>query len=298
MKPILSLRELSYRLNTPIETLRAIAENVTKHYRVWSEKDEKTSKVRVFREPSPELKNIQKRINKILEDFGLHDSAHGGVKGRSPRTNALLHLGQPIVVTLDVHSFYPSVRHTWVYRMFRHELAFGRDVARLLTRLTTLDAQLPQGAPTSPAIGNMFLKSVDMPISARSRAANVVNTRFVDDFAFSGDNEPQALINPTAKALSRRGLSISRKPSKLKVMPRSGPQVVTGLNVNSKAGPSVPKQYRDAVRASIHRLSQMPPGAERNSAIASIRGKIRYVAGYNPGSARRLEAYIATRAGP
>jgi RNA-directed DNA polymerase len=298
MKPILSLRDLSRRLRTPLEVLRAIADDVKSHYHSWSQANEKTSKVRIFRAPSPDLMRIQKMINaNVLSEFALDESAHGGVKGRSPRTNAAQHLNHSLVITIDVRSFFPNVRHGVVYRMFRHELGFGRDVASLLTRLTTLDAQLPQGAPTSTTIANMILTTaVDSLVTERAHAVRSSNTRFVDDFAFSGPNS-RSLINVTAKALSRKRLPIWRnttnlsRKSKLKIMPQSGPQLVTGLTVNG-ANPSVPRGYRGAVRSAIHQLPQLPPGAKRDGAVASIRGKIRYVAGFNPGAARRLSSLL------
>src|SRR6266478_5153466 len=63
---------------------------------------------------------------------GPRRRAHG-----SPASNASQHLGQSCVVTLDVKDFFTSVRYYIVYRMIRHEVGMGRDVARLLTRLTT-----------------------------------------------------------------------------------------------------------------------------------------------------------------
>jgi RNA-directed DNA polymerase len=281
---------------TPRAILFEIAENAPSHYRKWSEKDERTGKVRQFRAPRPELKAIQKGILRILKSCELDDSAHGGVKHRSARTNAEKHLAQPLVVSIDVQSFFPNVSHHMVNRLFRHELGFGRDVASLLTRLTTLDGQLPQGTPTSLAIANLYLRSVDVPLSALARTAQMVNTRFVDDLAFSGDGA-QFLINHAAKALSRKGLSISRKAKKLRIMPRSGPQVVTGLHVNSITGPSTSRAYRSEVRLKIHQFTKLPPGPGRDAVAASIRGKIQHVAQYNRGSARRLLAALTGVAG-
>jgi RNA-directed DNA polymerase len=298
VKPILSLRDLSRRLGTSLETLDLLATNIKSHYHTWSSLSEKTHKVRVFRAPNPELMRILKRVNSnILAEHFLDESAHGGLRGRSPRTNAEQHLAKSLVITMDVRSFFPKVRHAMVYRMFRHDMGFGRDVARLLTRLTTLDAQLPQGAPTSGTIANILLtNSVDSQTSKSATAIAVVNTRYIDDLAFSGPRS-RALINDTAKALSRKRLPIWRnRPNrqgqiKLKIMPRCGPQMVTGLLVNSKRGPSVPRKYRDAVRAAIHQLSKLER-PELSGALSSIRGKIRYVATFNPGAACRLSTYL------
>jgi RNA-directed DNA polymerase len=297
--PILSVRDLAWRIRIPIGRLKEISKNIESHYHVFSKVDEKKQKVRQFRNPSPELKEIQRRINKIILSLAdISDIAHGGVVGKSTRSNATQHLGQPCVINVDVRNFFPNVRHYVVYRMFRRELGFGRDVARLLTRLSTLHSELPQGAPTSTSIANLLLSSaVDVPISDKSSATNSVTTRFVDDFTFSGSH-PRSLINATAKSLSARRLPIWRKKGKfksklkLKITPLSQRQEVTGLVVNSRQGPSVSRQRRDAVRAAIYQVKNISDRPMRRKVLNSIRGKIAYIRGFNPGSAARLQRYI------
>ena len=218
MQPILSVKDLSSRLGTPAAQLREIADDIKAHYKVWPLLDKKKQKVRLLRVPSNELKEIQRRIkNNILALITLGEGVHGGVRGRSPRSNATQHLSQPCAVNLDVRDFFPNVRHYVVYRMFRRELGFGRDAARLLTRLTTLNSQLPQGAPTSTAVANVLLAlPVDGPISVEAKRFDVRYTRFVDDITFSGSN-PRPLINIVGRMLSRKRLPMYRK----KAMPPS-----------------------------------------------------------------------------
>jgi RNA-directed DNA polymerase len=242
---------------------------------------------------------LQRRIAKdvIVGTHTFADCVHGGIKGRSARSNAEQHLRQPCLVTIDVRQFFPHVRHDQVYRMFRTEVGCGRDVARLLTRLVTLDDALPQGAPTSVAVANLLLDSaLDVPITERAAATGTIYTRFIDDVGLSGLN-PQQLIQEVARRLSRRRLSVhrlDRRPnakSKLKIQPANRPQVITGLLVN---GPhvSVPKSYRDNVRAAVHGLTRIEGPAARAQALTSIKGKIRYVQNFNPGAAKRLTAQL------
>jgi hypothetical protein len=201
-----------------------------------------------------------------------------------------MHLGRACLVTVDVKRFFPSVRHTIVYRLLRFEFGFGREVARLVTRLVTYDGQLPQGAPTSSAIANWLLHlPVDEPVVAETRRLGLGYSRFVDDLAVSGDH-PRAIINLIARQLSTRRLAISRK-EKLRIMPRSKPQKITGLLVNG-CKPSVPKQKRDQVRAAIHALKRTPAGVLRHRALQSIRGRVAYVKRFNPGAAARLEKQL------
>lgn len=297
MKPILSERDLASRLGIPLVRLRAIAREVERHYTEFPVV--KGSKVRIIRPPRDVLKDIQRRLKThIFDHVPLANGAHGGVRGRSPTTNAEQHLQQPCVVNLDVRTFFDNIRHDEVYRLLRKELGFGREVARLVTRLPTLGDRLPQGAPTSTAIANILLMlPVDGPISIEAENIGVRYTRFVDDITFSGPN-PRSLINSVGKMLSRRKLRMYRKKAKyhsgakLKISSGSERQEVTGLVVNSKSGPSVPRRYRDNVRSAIHLLRTLD-GCALPGALRSIRGKIEYIRKFNTGSAKRMERSLA-----
>jgi RNA-directed DNA polymerase len=296
VKPIFSINDLAYRLGIPRDRLEAIAENTKAHYDQWPLRDKKNpAKVRQVRSPRGELKKIQKLlVKRVFSLLPLNASVHGGVRGRSAKTNAEVHLAQPCVITLDVKQYYDRVRHKIVYELLRKELGFGRDVARLLTRLTTFNDALPQGAPSSLCIANLLLTSpLDNPLSREAKKIGVKVTRFVDDIALSGAPSRQ-LINEVAKGLSRRRLPMYRKPRraeekcKLNIMPNSGPQEITGLLVNRATGPSLSRTKRDRVRAAINELSGLK-GEEHARALQSIIGRIRHVRQYNVGTAKRLE---------
>lgn len=299
MDPIVSVRNFAWRIGIPPARLRKVADNVASHYRQVPLRTG-PDKVRILRIPDTELMDIQRRIKKrVLDQIALNKDVHGGVRGRSPRSNATSHVGKPCVVTLDVKTFFDKVRHPIVFRMFRHEFGFGRDVANLLTRLTTLDSRLPQGAPTSTAVANLLLAMpVDGPISKQAEGVGVRYTRFVDDLAFSGSN-PRPLINVVARFLSQRRLQMYRKnakqqaASKLKITPRSKPQEVTGLLVNSDSGPSVSRKRRDSIRAAIFNLRQLNDKSLVDTEVRSILGKISYLRQFNPGAALRLKRYLS-----
>ncbi len=300
MAPILSVNELAWKIGIPIARLRQIGKSVHKHYRVfpkWIAKD----KVRTFRVPDDELMDIQRRIvQRVLNPIGFGDEVHGGIRGRSAATNAAVHRSQNCVVNLDVKSFFDKVRHEAVYRMFRHDLGFGRDVASLLTRLTTFRSLLPQGAPTSPAVANLVLAMpVDAPLASLVQDLEVKYTRFVDDLTFSG-KDPRRVINVVARLLSRRRLQMYRKKSgrksKLRITPRSRPQEVTGLLVNASRT-SVPRKRRDSIRAAIFGLRSLMGEAHIRAEVRSIHGRIAHVGRFNPGEALRLKRYLSSTLG-
>ena len=294
VSPILSMQRLAWTIGVPIEQLRALADEVQQdrlsHYKHFPLKTGK-DKIRHIEHPTPELMDVQRRIVRyVLAPLGYGQAAHGGIQGRSPATNAKVHQGKRCVVKIDVKNFFPSVRHKRIYKLFRHEHGFGKDVARLLTRLVTLRGALPQGAATSPAVANHFARTVDDALGPSLELHGLQCTRFIDDFTISGD-QPKRLIDFTTRLLMAKGLRLA--PKKLKVCLSSGPQEVTGLLVNHAERLSIPRAYRDAVRSSIHKLRNLSQD-ERPKQIASIKGKISHIDHYNKGSAARLRLYLAT----
>jgi RNA-directed DNA polymerase len=291
--PVLSMQRLAWTIGVPIEQLKSLADDIQhdrrsryKHFAL----DTGNGTFRHIDQPVPELLDVQRRIVRhVLAPLGFGEAAHGGIRGRSPATNAKIHQGKRCVVKMDVKSFFPSVQHKRVYRMFRHEYGFGRDVARLLTRLVTLRGGLPQGAATSPAVANQFARTVDEALQPSLERHGLQCTRFIDDFTISGDR-PKLLIDFTTRLLKAKGLELA--PKKLKVCPRGGRQEVTGLVVNNAEWLSIPRAYRDAVRSAIHKLRNLPRHAWPEQ-VASIKGKITHIENYNRGSAARLRRYLA-----
>ena len=168
----------------------------------------------------------------------------------------------------------------------------GRQTTWLLTRLTTIDEQLPQGAPTSTMIANLLLAlPVDEPTNRRAAECAVNYSRFVDDIAFSGSKSAK-LISPTAKEISRAGLRTWRSSRKLKITPHSQRQEVTGYTVNSRNGPSIARYKRDKIRAAIHGLKFIQRKDDLDKALRSIEGRINHVQEVNPGSARRMRRQL------
>lgn len=291
MGALFSIQQLGWWLGVPASELIQLAKEIDQHehYREKSILDSKKQKLRCFKVPDRRLKDVQKRIlRNILVNHPVSQGMHGGVSGRSPRTNATRHLNTECIVNIDIRDFFPSVQHRQVAKMFKRDFNCGKKTTWLLTRLTTVDGQLPQGAPTSTMIANIVLdRPVDRAIETISTQLDVGFTRFVDDITFSGKNGPR-LINFTAKSVSKIGLRTWRKNGKLNIIPHWQRQEVTGLTVNRKKKPSVSKKKRDRIKTAIHQLPSLPE-FERDHAINSIKGRLNYLKQFNPGSAKRLE---------
>jgi RNA-directed DNA polymerase len=292
MKVIQSERHLAWALGVPIARLRKIADTPAANYHEFFQyKDATKTKGRIIRNPKDELKRIQRLIkDRIFGTDLFGPEVQGGVSGRSPKSNAQKHIGARVLVTVDVKKFYDNVDHRVVFRTLR-EFGFSTAVAGLLTKLTTRRGLLPQGAPTSNVIANLVLtRPVDVPTRAEAESTTTRFTRFVDDIALSGD-DPSAHIGEVARRLSSCGLSIHRG-EKLRIRPRSMPQKITGLNINS-GRPTVPRQYRDKVRSEIHGLATISDPVKCAEAVRKISGRIAYVRQFHPTAAQRLSDQLA-----
>jgi hypothetical protein len=279
-------------LYRPIEEIEAIANKAGAYYspflqppkRRWFPKKLISSKQRRIDNPG-ELKAIQKTIlSRMLERIELPDHVKGGVKGRSLRNNIELHLRSKVLVTLDIKSFFPSITHHQVYSVWRHQLNCSPLISGILTRLTTFDGHLPQGAPTSTYLANLFLASIDEEIVSACRSVGVVYSTWVDDLAFSGPNA-RCVIQIAIEVLRRAGLAVSHK--KLKVMGPSSRKILNGIVVGRKL--NVTSEYRNGIRSGIHKLRVgAVDRATFDLYVKSVNGSIDHVCRFNKKLADRL----------
>src|SRR5712692_881241 len=87
--------------------------------------------------PSGKLMLLQDKVKRhILDAIPFPSCVHGGVRGRSIVSNARPHVQQPLVFSLDVKAFFPSVRPSRVFSIFQ-SLGFGNEAAELLMKTTT-----------------------------------------------------------------------------------------------------------------------------------------------------------------
>lgn len=219
-----------------------------KHYEV----PKKQGGSRSIDEPLPSLKEIQSWIlAEILTPASIlmvSPVAKAFMPGKSLRENARFHKRKQKVVALDIEDFFPSIKYNAVYSIF-HTMGYSRPVCVMLANLCTLHGKLPQGAPTSPMLSNLFFKKTDDILFHYCRNRNIQYTRYADDLVFSGNGlSPQHLISYVKMLLSFRHLSLNEK--KTKVMGRGTRQSVTGIIVNEKL--QVSREYRKRIRQEVY----------------------------------------------
>jgi len=287
------MRQLERTLDIPREKLRDVAAHAGAYYRPFpSERKARpfqrkpVGKKRLIDNPIEPLAYVQKRINaRLLRPLSIPDYLFGGVKGKTVLDNVAIHIGNRNLVKIDIKSFFPSVTNAHVYFVWRDVLGCGSEVASLLTKLTTVDGHLPQGAATSTTLANLVLASIDGEIRQACAAQAISYSTWVDDLAFSGAT-PKGVIPIVIRTLRQHGFRVSRK--KLEVLGPGDRRVLNGILMSRR--PSVVRERIGQLRAGLHRLSHTQFSAkELQQYIRRLRGSLQQVETIAPTKVEKLK---------
>ncbi|BBB58864.1 hypothetical protein UNDKW_0591 [Undibacterium sp. KW1] len=264
----------------------------------------KTGGQRFISAPMPRLKRCQYWVlDHILAKVPCHPAAHGFLPQHSILSNALPHVGQAVVINLDLKDFFPSIEYPRVKGVFK-SLGYGDQIATLLGLLCTeqateevrVDTQtyfvagekrsLPQGAPSSPMITNILCHTLDKRLHAAATKLGFVYTRYADDLTFSSKQKERP---PVGKLLWRVKQIIADEgftlhPDKQHIMRHSQKQEVTGIVVNHS--PTIDAKTLHRFRATLHQVEKNGPAGYHwngnTDVLSALEGYARYVCMVNP----------------
>lgn len=215
------------------------------------ERPKRRGGTRTITAPDRALKRFQRcLLENAFARVPQHDAVHGFVRGRGIASNAAVHVGQPLVVNVDVKGFFPSTSWQRVVEASRF-LADGRiprSAALFVADLCCYRGALPTGSPTSPAIANLVLRRIDRALATRCAKIGVRYTRYADDLTFSGDDRAKRVIPFVRSLLAEVGYELDL--SKTQLYRRGRQQIVTGLTVNDRV--NVKRSDRRRLRAAVH----------------------------------------------
>jgi retron-type reverse transcriptase len=259
-------------LETTKDEVSDIVNNIELYYLSFPIK-KSSGKLRWIDAPQGRLKYIQYNLlYKIFYFQSAHPAAFGFVRGKSVKDGAKLHLGNKVVLTIDIKDFFPSINRIDVLpivstgikvvnKIRRNKnleyIAYGHDDINLLSYLLTYKQQLPQGSPASPVIANLRCISIDKLMDDILKQFVVkyntkgVYTRYADDMTFSCENKMvpiHEMIEKIDEVLKANGFNINKKKTRIR-RPNTR-MLVTGVVINEKLG--VPKWRWRNLRAKIH----------------------------------------------
>ena len=273
---ILSPEHLSHITNIRIESLYAMSNSQESYYRAFDIPKRSGGRRRIDA-PLPSIAFLQRWVlDNILNSVPLHAAAKAYRKGNSTFDNARFHRKQRVVLKVDVKNFFGSIREPSVFVIFK-DLGYSRRLSKLLSMTSSLRGTLPQGAPTSGALANIYMRAFDDAVFTACKESNIRYTRYADDLTFSGsDFDTDAQVRLVDKQLSKIGLSVNGK--KTRVLLPHVRQDVTGLVVNEKI--SVPQDFRRRLRQECYFIQKFGiHGHAREVNAASVRIRLEQVIG-------------------
>lgn len=209
----------------------------------------KSGGYRTIEAPKDELKKIQYWIKEnILDKFLVSQYAKGFVKGVSIYDNAFPHVGQELLINIDIKDFFPSIQYRDVYKIFRY-VGYTDSVSKLLTALCTNSKKvLPQGSPASPVLSNLVSLKLDKRLGTLAERIGANYTRYADDITFSGRRNLKKYESLIRKIIIDEGYEINEKKFRLQYSFQR--QEVTGLIVNRKI--SVSEKIINEIKNAIY----------------------------------------------
>ena len=309
--------ELAQQMGITLNELRFLtySQTVSKvsHYQHFAIQ-KKTGGTRLISAPMPRLKRLQYWVLvNILQLLPQSEQAHGFIHQRSIVTNASPHVGQAIVINLDLKDFFPTVSYVRILGLFK-KLGYNTEVASLLallcseseTQAVEMDGQryfiqqgsrrLPQGAPTSPLISNLVCRRLDKRLQGLATKYGFVYTRYADDLTFSTADKNAAvrgLLHWVKASIMEEGFTVH--PDKTRIMRQGARQEVTGVVVNQHL--SLDKHQLKRFRALLFQIDKdgytNKTWGNGKHLLASIKAYAHYVKMVNPAKGSQFLQQIA-----
>ena len=246
---------------------------------------------REINSPLPNLKQIQYWIlENILNTQKVSPYAKAFVHGKKLKENVRFHRNRKVVIKFDVNNFFGSIHLGFIKEIFRF-LGYVNPVADLLAMLCCLDDVLPQGAPTSPCLSNLFMTDFDSHIAEYCKEHALYYTRYADDLTFSSDSEIDEveLKKIVKQELNAKGLQLNNE--KTKVMHRNTRQVVTGIVVNQRL--QVDKDKRRKIRQEVFYIKKwgveshlQKIGCSKKNYLKHLLGELTFMLSLTPQNAK------------
>lgn len=314
-------RQLAEALGVSIAELRVLAyhrdaASKLNYYRFTIPKRDGTR--RAIWAPHRRLKAAQRWIlREVVERLPVHGAAHGFLHGRSIASNAAAHTNAEVVVKVDLKDFFPTVTLPRVKGVFR-KAGYREQIATLLALLCTeaprqvteVDGKqfflalgprcLPQGAPTSPGLTNTLCMRLDRRLQGAAAKLGWRYTRYADDLTFSlpaghkGKPGLGKLLGCISAITAAEGFAVH--PDKTRVARSGARQRITGLIVNGKGPPRVPRELKRAVRAALHNLGKTGQLREGET-LSKLAGMVAFITMTDPKLGQKLRAELSKLGG-
>ncbi len=218
----------------------------------------------------------------VLDPIELPTYLYAFERGRNVPSMAVKHVKKPLVISIDIKDFFPSVKVDMIAKAFKDMTCLSEEDSKLAAELVTYKYFLPQGGITSPKVSNMIVANTFGEEIKKYCAENRLNlTIYADDVTVSSDvplekDKAHEIYTALGLILKKHGFTVKRE--KTKFMLASSRQTVCGIVVNEKL--NLDAHTRKLLRSMVHHLENGLPMkvAGEDVTVASLKGRLSWYA--------------------
>lgn len=287
---IVSLRYLEHLLKIQRTDLLQLADTAGRFYTPFDLHKKDSSKWRHIDNPQSPLKEIQKKILRTILEKGISQlplGMNGGISGKSIVDNARIHVNKECIGIIDIKDCFPNTDNLKIYQVWRNFFGCGTKTASILTKTTTFQHRLPQGAPTSPLLCNYALAPIFNDIRKYAEKNNLDASIFIDDVTVSGNRKNvERAIEYIVDLLLQNEYAVRNR--KVRLITSGYSQRVTGVTTNTKASVNRVKiqQIRNLILETAN-LKEYVPSDKYNQ----IHGLVSFAKSVSPYQGKKIESF-------
>lgn len=248
-------------------------------------------KIITYKVTDIKLRSYHQKINSLLYRRVLPSKfAKAFIKNRSIIKNAKSHMYNDIFITFDIKDFFPNINHNWLIEKLYYEINLNHkrvvsksDCTRIVDSCSVSKKGLAVGLIPSPFLANIYLKDFDNILYGNLRKLdlkNVIYTRYADDLTISYKaNEPiltGEIESIVCGILSKFGLQLNKKKTRIIDINRSNHVKITGLNIykmeNDYRKLSVGRKRKDDLYRLATTLAEKDASKRQSYEINRIKG--------------------------
>lgn len=274
------IKKLALTLKIEEENVIEFLRNAPQKYKVYRI-PKRTYGYRIIAHPSKELKKYQYAFLSLM-DFPYHSQAMAYIEGRSIKDNADIHRFNPYLLKLDFKNFFNSItpnsfweiikklneceilnvdqKNTifWLFNLTETEKRLAEKIL-FWSKSRTVDKHLMLsiGAPTSPAISNMYMYLFDVILFDLCSTQKISYSRYADDLFLSTKIE-NVLFDYPKKIndilIREYSANIKLNEEKTIFTSKAHSRFITGISINNENNLSLGRKKKRYIKHLIHQF--------------------------------------------
>lgn len=227
--------------------------------------------------PKYTLKQIQRRILRLIQFIERPEWVIAGTKEKSYIDNGKFHLKSNYALMVDIKKFYDNCKREYVYRFFRNKMLNSPDVAKILTDIVTYNGGIPTGCPTSQLIAYYAYEDMFANIKKFADKHGCLFSIYVDDMTFSSQKPFNKDVLKREIDIELRRYQHKPKYEKVKYYSKNDPKPITGTIITKDNTLVVPNKLQEKVYKGfqdVKKLDNNDNSEEAIKKISTLQGRI------------------------